>query len=99
MMEAVRIDIILLDNGWRPVARVRGDRDWRIAVRALLQTGGRWIAVEQRRPRQASATPVKGDYAFTRALHRRLRPLDIGIADHVIHAGREYFSFRAAGLL
>ncbi|SCW67995.1 RadC-like JAB domain-containing protein [Sphingobium faniae] len=39
------------------------------------------------------------DIALTRALCRHLRPLDIILADHVIDARNDRFSFRAAGLL
>ncbi|MBU0773715.1 MAG: hypothetical protein KKH54_00635, partial [Alphaproteobacteria bacterium] len=43
--------------------------------------------------------PRPADIALTRTLARRLRPLDMRLADHMIEAGESRFSFRAAGLL
>ena len=38
-------------------------------------------------------------FARTRAIIRSLRPLDLRLADHLIEARDQRFSFRAAGLL
>lgn len=99
MTEAARYELILLDNGWRPIERVPGGAAWPTAVRAMLRANGRWLIVSQRRGADGDVAPEEPDFALTRALYRRLRPLDIGLADHVIHAGARHFSFRAAGLL
>jgi hypothetical protein len=93
------IDIILLDADWRPRRRLRQPGDWRDAIGALLRHDGGWFAIEQRRADGDDILPSRNDIALTRALHRRLRPLEILLADHVIRAGDRTFSFRAAGLL
>ncbi len=99
MTDRPRFDIILLDDGWRPADRLCGETEWTAAVRHMLAADGRWIALEQRRSGALPAIPCPRDIALTRALHRRLRPLEIGLADHVIHADDGRFSFRDAGLL
>jgi DNA repair protein RadC len=45
------------------------------------------------------AQPSKDDVRQTRLLEKTLAPLRIGIMDHLIFAGNNRFSFRAAGLL
>jgi DNA repair protein RadC len=45
------------------------------------------------------AKPSKSDMRHTRQLEKVLQPLNIQLADHLIVAGGERFSFRAAGLL
>lgn len=43
--------------------------------------------------------PSRADILATRALSRMLKPLGMGLWDHVIWAGADHFSFRDAGLL
>lgn len=45
------------------------------------------------------ARPSKSDMCQTRKLEKALHPLNIGFEDHLILAGQDRFSFRAAGLL
>lgn len=90
---------VLLDDQWRPVRRVKSGRDWRSIVGELLSREGQWLLIEQRREQEASPAPRWTDVQFTRALARHLRPLDLLIADHVIHGRQSRFSFRSAGLL
>ena len=70
------------------------DDSWR--PRRLLPVRGSWSAVlpdllmDESRP---------ADIALTRAIIRSLRPLDLRLADHLIEARDQRFSFRDAGLL
>ncbi|MBH1993327.1 MAG: hypothetical protein I8H86_10620 [Sphingomonadaceae bacterium] len=93
------LHLLVLDATWRPRHRIAFGPDWRTAVTGLLACDCRWVAIDQRRAPEARATPNSGDIVLTRALARRLRPLEMQLADHVIHAGQSRFSFRMAGLL
>ncbi|WP_461158449.1 JAB domain-containing protein [Sphingobium sp. TomMM35A] len=93
------IRFLLLDDQWRPLGRVDGGRDWRHVLQELLLQGSHWLIVEQVRPNEGSPHPRRDDIRLARSIARRLRPLEVTLADHVIHGGREQFSFRAAGLL
>ncbi len=93
------LDLIILDAAWRPRDRVPLADDWRAVVSQLLALDGQWLALHQRRPGVAVALPRPADIALTRTLARRLRPLDMRLADQMIEAGESRFSFRAAGLL
>jgi len=98
-MEDIEIEIVILDEHWRSLHRLRPAEDWRATVQQLLQFKSRWLALHQRRRKDRMATPRPSDIALTRSLYRHLRPLDIILADHVIDARNDRFSFRAAGLL
>lgn len=93
------LDLLILDRTWRPRDRVPLAHDWRTVIGQLLALEGRWLAIHQQRPGDTPALPRPADIALTRALTRRLRPLDMRLADHMIEAGESRFSFRAAGLL
>ncbi|WP_375197028.1 JAB domain-containing protein [Sphingobium sp.] len=89
--------LLILDDEWRPLDRVAASEDWRATIALLLRRDSRWIAIEQRRP--YAPLPQWTDIRLTRWLSRRLRPMEIALADHVIHSGTARFSFREAGLL
>ena len=91
--------LALLDRHWRPLRMVPLTQDWRTVVRRLIADEGSCVALFQLRAKADSPDPRPADIALTRALHRRLRALDIRLADHLIVAGDTRFSFRAAGLL
>ena len=91
--------LALLDADWRPNGVIPLQSDWRGTFGRLLATDGRWLALIQQRAAGASSLPRPDDIMLTRLLARRLRPLDMQLADHVIQAGPARFSFRAAGLL
>jgi hypothetical protein len=91
--------LAILDEEWRPCSVIPLRPDWRGAFTRLLGADERWLALIQQRPVDASPMPRADDIILTRMLARRLRPLDMKLADHVIHAGTIRFSFRAAGLL
>ncbi|WP_231923373.1 JAB domain-containing protein [Sphingobium cloacae] len=95
----MEIDLVILDEQWRPLHRLPPQDDWRTTVKELLRYGSRWLALYQRRSMEGVAQLRPSDIALTRSLCRRLRPLDIVLADHVIDARDDRFSFRAAGLL
>ncbi|MGC4252399.1 MAG: JAB domain-containing protein [Sphingobium sp.] len=99
MNKDVEIELVILDEQWRPLRRLPPGEDWRATARQLLHYGSRWLALYQRRGKERMARPRPSDIALTRSLCRRLRPLDITLADHVIDARNDRFSFRAAGLL
>ncbi|CCW19139.1 hypothetical protein EBBID32_35030 [Sphingobium indicum BiD32] len=94
-----KLDLLILDAAWRPRDRVPLVDDWRAVIGRLLALDGRWLALHQQRLGDAPALPHPADIAVTRALTRRLHPLDMRLADHMIEAGETRFSFRAAGLL
>jgi hypothetical protein len=91
--------LALLDADWRPHGVIPLQPDWRGTFGRLLASDGRWLALIQQRAAGASSLPRTDDIMLTRLLARRLRPLDMQLADHVIQAGDARFSFRAAGLL
>ncbi|BBF70051.1 MULTISPECIES: JAB domain-containing protein [Sphingomonadaceae] len=91
--------IAILDGAWRPQRLLTLRQDWHGVLHHLLRDEGSWVALIQRRGGHASHLPCWRDVALTRTIARRLRPLEIRLADHLIHAGESRFSFRAAGLL
>jgi hypothetical protein len=93
------LTFILLDDEWRPVDRLTADLGWPALVGRLLAVDSRWLAIEQRRDDQDAISPRWPDIVTSRSVHRRLRALDIGLVDHVIHGRCASFSFRTAGLL
>lgn len=93
------MDLLILDAAWQPRDHVPLADDWRTVIGRLLELEGRWLALHQQRSGDIPALPRPADIALTRALTRRLRPLDMRLADHMIVAGESRFSFRAAGLL
>ncbi|MDX3901204.1 MAG: JAB domain-containing protein [Sphingobium sp.] len=96
---APRLDIWLLDTDWRPIGRVEGDAPWRMVVAHSIRLQSRWLRLEQARDRRDPPRPLPADIALTRTLRRRLRPLGIDLADHLIRHGDATFSFRANRLL
>ncbi|WP_313808604.1 JAB domain-containing protein [Sphingobium sp.] len=97
MRDLASLQLLVLDDEWRPLHRLRADPDWRRTVDALLQWDSHWLAIEQRRAH--SPLPRWTDIRLTRSLSKRLRPIEIALADHVIHSREGRFSFREAGLL
>ncbi|PNQ04739.1 JAB domain-containing protein [Sphingobium sp. SA916] len=97
MRECVSLNLLVLDEEWRPLHRLRADQDWHCTVGALMRWESHWLAIEQQRP--GSPLPRWADIRLTRTLSKRLRPIEIALADHVIHTGKGRFSFRQAGLL
>ena len=93
------IRFLLLDDQWRPLRRVDGNQDWRHLMQELLMRGSHWLIVEQVRPTERSPHPRRDDIRLARSIARRLRPLEVKLADHIIRGSRDQFSFRAAGLL
>lgn len=90
---------LILDKDWRPLGLVDGNGDWRGIVDQLLRLDSQWLIIEQQRIADPSPSPLWEDIRLSRALSRRLRPMEVKLADHVIHGGRDRFSFREAGLL
>ena len=78
---------------------VNGDEDWRNVIRELLRRDSQWLVIEQQRLSQLSPYPCWSDIHLSRAISRRLRPMEVKLADHVIRGSIDQFSFRAAGLL
>ncbi|NWK96632.1 hypothetical protein DM806_13365 [Sphingobium lactosutens] len=91
--------LAILDQHWRPRMFLPLRQDWHQLLRHLLADEGSWVALIQHRRQEETPLPRPADIALTRALTRSLRPLDLRLADHVIHAGTARFSFRGAGLL
>lgn len=91
--------LALLDPDWRPFGVIPLQQDWRAAFGRLFAMDGHWLALIQQRSDATSSLPRPDDIMLTRLLTRRLRPLGMHLADHVIQAGPARFSFRAAGLL
>ncbi|HEX7743393.1 MAG TPA: JAB domain-containing protein [Sphingobium sp.] len=91
--------LLALDEHWRPLGRLDGGGEWRDIVSHLLHLDSQWLVIEQRRADDPFPTPRWGDIHLSRTLSRRLRPMEMKLADHVIHAGQRRFSFREAGLL
>jgi hypothetical protein len=93
------LDIVLLDTHWRPIGRLDRATPWRMVIAASLAADSRWLALEQGRADDGLPCPLPNDITLTRAVRRRLRPLGIDLADHVIRHRTASFSFRANGLL
>ena len=91
--------IAILDEEWRPQRTVPLDVGWQDALLRLIADEESWVALIQRRSPALSPAPRAADLMLTRLLFRSLRALGIGLADHVIEAGQDRFSFRTAGLL
>ena len=97
MREPVSLNLLVLDDEWRPLHWLPGDLDWHRTVDALLRWESQWLAIEQQRP--GTPLPRWTDIRLTRTLSKRLRPIEITLADHVIRTRNGRFSFRQAGLL
>ena len=97
MADPSSLHLLVLDDDWRPLHRLRFDSDWRQMIGILLHYDSRWLAIEQQR--FDSHLPQWTDIQLTRRLSKRLRPIEITLADHVIRAGNSRFSFREAGRL
>ncbi|WP_340265265.1 JAB domain-containing protein [Sphingobium mellinum] len=90
---------LILDKEWRLLRRVEGGSDWRDIMVQLLQVDGDWIVIEQRREHDPWPLPKWDDIRLSRVISRRLRPMEVKLADHIIQGGSRRFSFREAGLL
>lgn len=99
MSEAAALCVTVLDEGWRPCRLLPVVDNWTTLLHSLLSDDHRWIALLQRRPAGEAATPRRDDIILTRAVIRSIKPLDLHVADHLIAASDQWFSFRAAGLL
>ena len=91
--------VTILDNRWRPRRILPVRHHWTAVLPDLVVDGHHWIALIQRRPPHQAASPGPDDITLTRTIIRSVRPLDLRVADHLIAAGDQWFSFRAAGLL
>lgn len=91
--------LAILDQDWRPRLFLPLGQDWHRLLHDLLADEGIWVALIQHRRQDETPLPRLADITLTRALARSLRPLELHLADHVIHAGTARFSFRGAGLL
>ncbi len=99
MTDTATLHLLLLDEQWQPRRRVALDEDWRATMDILLRCDSSWLVIEQRRDEAAAPLPRSSDIRLTRSLRRRLRPMEIRIADHIIEGAQGRFSFREAGLL
>jgi hypothetical protein len=99
IVPAPTLDILLLDSHWRPIGRLGRATPWRTVIAASLELDSRWLALEQDRADDGPPCPLPADITLTRTVRRRLRPLGIDLADHVIRHRTASFSFRANGLL
>ncbi|MEJ7935233.1 JAB domain-containing protein [Sphingobium sp. AN558] len=99
MLDTHNLAVVILDADWHPVERLVGPADWRLLMQTLLGRDSRWLVLDQDRSDRPSPLPDATDIVLTRSLARRLRPMDMTLADHVIRAADGDFSFRAAGLL
>ncbi|MGE4323154.1 MAG: JAB domain-containing protein [Sphingobium sp.] len=99
MISSAALTVILLDDSWRPIGLLSDNPDWRTMVSRSMALQCRWLAIEQHRPDALPALPASSDIALSRTLARRLRAMEIGLVDHIIHTSAGQFSFRAAGLL
>lgn len=99
MDDPANMHLLMLDDEWRPLHRLPVKGDWRAVVSELLRWNSHWLVMEQEREQQDSALPQWSDIHLTRAVSKRLRPIEIALADHIIHSGQSRFSFREAGLL
>ncbi|UZW55783.1 DNA repair protein RadC [Sphingobium sp. JS3065] len=97
MRDPASLQLLVLDEEWRPLHRLHADHDWRRTMDALLRWDSHWLAIEQRRA--GGPLPYWTDIRLTRTLSKHLRPMEICLADHVIRSGQGRFSFREAGLL
>jgi hypothetical protein len=93
------MQFLLLNEDWHPIRRVNGNERWHDIIEELLLRDSQWLVIEQQRHEQHSPYPCWSDIRLSRAISRRLRPMDIRLADHVIRGCDHQFSFRAAGLL
>lgn len=92
------LSILALDDVGRPLLRIDGRTHWRDLVSQLLRLDSQWLVIEQRR-NDGLPSPRQEDIRLSRSLSRRLRPMEMKLADHVIHGRNACFSFREAGLL
>lgn len=99
MAIAETLHLLILDQDGRLLRRVDGSSDWRDIMVELLQVEGDWIVIEQQRANDPSPQPKWDDIRLSRTISRRLRPMEVKLADHIIHGGSRRFSFREAGLL
>ena len=99
MTPAGDLQFLLLDEEWRPLGRLDGRSDWRDIANQLLCLQSQWLIVEQRREAGDAFAPRRQDIHLCRTLSRRLRAMEIKLADHVIRGQSGRFSFREAGLL
>lgn len=91
--------LLALDDAGQPLARLAGENEWRDIAAQLLRLDSRWLVIEQRRDDERPPLPRWEDINLCRTLSRRLRAMEVKLADHVILGRRGRFSFRDAGLL
>ena len=91
--------LLALDDSGQPLARFASGNEWRDVAEQLLRLDSRWLVIEQCRHKERFPTPRWDDIRLCRALVRRLRAMEVKLADHVIVGQRGRFSFRDAGLL
>ena len=99
MSASETMHLLVLDQDWRPLRRLDGSGDWRDITAELLRIEGQWLVIEQQRADDPAPLPQWDDIRLSRAISRRLRPMEVKLADHVIQGGAQRFSFREAGLL
>lgn len=99
MTDQPTLHLLLLDEQWQPRHRIEVGSDWHATVDTLLQSDSQWLVIEQQRNDQPVPHPSWSDIRLTRALSKRLRPIEIRVADHIIRGALGHFSFRESGLL
>ena len=99
MIAKESMQLLALDGQGRLMSRMDGSADWRDIVSELLRLDSQWLVIEQWRSDDPVPAPRGEDIRIARALSRRLRPLEMKLADHVIEGDGARFSFREAGLL
>ncbi len=70
----------------------------RAIIADALRLGTSGLLLSHNHP-SGDPTPSTADVSATRRLVRAARALDINVYDHLINAGAQCFSLRAAGLL
>lgn len=70
----------------------------RLIVGRALGLGADYLIAAHNHP-DGQAVPSRSDLDFTRRLVQVLHPLNVRVADHLIMADTDVFSFRADGLL
>ena len=96
---AETVHFLVLDDDWRLLRRLEAKDGWCSVVAQLLQCDSQWIVIDQQRLDASSPMPSRDDIRLSRAISRRLRPMEVKLADHVIRSWQSRFSFREAGLL
>jgi DNA repair protein RadC len=72
--------------------------DLKVILREALMSGANVIAVAHNHP-SGEAEPSQKDNEVTSDLYDVCQKLDLTLLDHIIAAGRSYFSYRESGFL